>query len=137
METRHFPNSVGEPACGARRPANPLEMDDCFPNCPDCADHVPPMPRQPYQRLIHRLDPTVNACGVEYHMRLQYGTLDHLPRETFRQEIDLAKACEAAEPGHLRLCAESYGATDEYERCEEFVSVIVRPEPPTIIVTGG
>lgn len=46
-----------------------------------------------YQRLIHDLDPTksVNPAYVEAVMRLEYGTLGHVERETFIREIDLAK----------------------------------------------
>ena len=127
-------------ACGAeitKRDNGLLPLSYSYPNCEDCAPHVPAMPREPYQRTIYRLDPTVNACGVEYHMRLQYGTLDHLSRQTFREEIALAKACEKAEPGHLRMCAESYGALAEFEECEALVkepSRIIVPKPPQIIV---
>jgi hypothetical protein len=62
-----------------------------------------------YQRIINEIDPTANARGVEAVMRLQYGTLNHLPRETFASEIKLAKAMEAQEPGTLDRLADSYG----------------------------
>ena len=48
------------------------------------------------------------AAGVEGSMRLQYGTLDHLPRSTFRDEILIALSCEGAEPGYLEKVAASY-----------------------------
>ena len=57
------------------------------------------------QKLIHELDPGVNAVGVEAHMRLQYGTLDHLSREAFAEECRIARACEASNPGYLEACA--------------------------------
>lgn len=63
-----------------------------------------------YQQLIVDLDPACpDAAGVEGHMRLQYGTLDHLDRDTFRQEIEIARECERQAPGHLERCADSYG----------------------------
>ena len=34
-------------------------------------------------------------------MRLQYSTLDHLPRSVFRDEIALARECERESPGYL------------------------------------
>ena len=67
-----------------------------------------------YQKIIRELDSTVNPAGVEASMRLQYGTLDHLCNATFKQEIKIAKACEKAEPGFLKGCAESMGFGAEY-----------------------
>ncbi len=61
-----------------------------------------------YEALIRRLDSTVTgaeARGIVASMRLQYSTLDHLPRSTFVQEIALARACESVEPGYLKRCA--------------------------------
>ena len=66
-------------------------------------------PRSYAQRVIARIDPLVHAPGVEASMRLQYGTLDHLSREDFRQEIAIARDCERQQPGYLRRLAESYG----------------------------
>jgi hypothetical protein len=62
-----------------------------------------------YQTTIHELDPTVNPAGVEASMRLQFGTLDHLDREEFKREIEIAKTCEAEAPGYLKSVAECYG----------------------------
>lgn len=59
-----------------------------------------------YEGVIAKIDPKVNAKGVEEHMRLQYGTLDHLPHSTFVAEVKLAKECERAQPGYLKMCAE-------------------------------
>lgn len=70
------------------------------------------MRRTPYQHIILELDPKVDAVGVEASIRLRYGTLDHLSRDEFKKEIAIAKECEAAEPGYLKRCAESYGWTD-------------------------
>lgn len=69
-----------------------------------------------YQDTIHELDPTVNPAGVEASMRLQFGTLDHLDRDEFRREIEVAKACESESPGYLRAVAESYGLAEDFER---------------------
>ena len=140
LRQQPMPPEANIAVCGAeitKRENGMRNASYSYPNCPDCAPHVPAMPRQPYQRGIYKMDPTVNAAGVEYHMRLHYGTLDHLPRETFEEEIALAKATEAEHPGHLRLCAESYGATAEFDECEALVkepSRIIVPEPPQIIV---
>jgi len=62
-----------------------------------------------YRDIINSIDPTVDPRHVEAAMRLQYGTLDHLPRETFAAEIKLLLACEAAEPGFGERLAQSYG----------------------------
>lgn len=62
-----------------------------------------------YQRLINEIDPDVDAIGVEASMRLQYGTLDHLPRETFAQEIEIFKGCIAVDPTFGKRVAESMG----------------------------
>ena len=43
-----------------------------------------------YQTLLHELAPGLNPAGVEASMRLHYGTLNHLPRETFVTEAKLA-----------------------------------------------
>ena len=67
-----------------------------------------------YQQLIQELDSTVNPAGVEAAMRLQYGTLDHLSKEAFKQEIGIAKACEKESPGFMKLCADSLGFGAEY-----------------------
>ena len=70
------------------------------------------------QDIISEIDPNVNPAGVEACMWLQYGTLGHLSRETFRHEIALAKQCEREEPGFLRASAESYGLLRDFERWE-------------------
>lgn len=59
----------------------------------------------PYARTIREIDQSVNAVRVEAFMRLEYGTLDHLPKEAFVREIELAKQAEVQEPGALRLFA--------------------------------
>ena len=35
-------------------------------------------------------------------MRLEYGTLDHLSRTKFLEEVGIAKECERSQPGYLR-----------------------------------
>lgn len=62
-----------------------------------------------YQERIKEIDPTVDPRHVEACMRLQYGTLDHLPDWTFRDEVALFKACEAERPGFGESVARSYG----------------------------
>lgn len=85
-----------------------------------------------YQKLIHDIDPAVNAAGVEGHMRNQYWTLDHLGREDFRVEIALARTCEAAEPGYLRSCAVGQGLGRDYENAKAWIK-----EPSRIVSDGG
>jgi hypothetical protein len=65
-----------------------------------------------YQKLILEIEPTLTtseARGVEAHMRSEYGTLNHLPRETFKSEIKMFQACEAMQPGYGEALANSYG----------------------------
>lgn len=72
-----------------------------------------------YQGIIHEVLPNgPNPAGVEASMRLQYGTLDHLPREEFRREARLAAACEAQSPGILKGLAASYGMAKDYDNWE-------------------
>ena len=71
-----------------------------------------------YQRLINEDDPTINPAGVEASMRLQYGVLDHLPRETFHAETEVARQCETESPGYLRGVAVSYGLGEDYDAWE-------------------
>jgi len=67
-----------------------------------------------YQKLLHELAPDLNPAGVEASMRLQYGTLNHLPREVFVDEAKLAADCERQSPGFLRRTAESFGMGEEF-----------------------
>jgi hypothetical protein len=62
-----------------------------------------------YQKLIHEIAPDLDAAAVEAAMRLQYGVLDHLPRETFAEEVQIARACEAEAPGFLADVKASMG----------------------------
>jgi hypothetical protein len=41
----------------------------------------------------------IEPAWVEAWMRLEYGTLDHLPRSTFKWYIEITREIEAAEPG--------------------------------------
>ena len=59
------------------------------------------------ERVIRRLAPEPNrveAEGVEKQIRLEHGTRDHPPGETFEAEIRLAQQCERTEPGYLKRC---------------------------------
>ena len=76
----------------------------------------------PYANTIASIDPDVNPVGVEASMRLQYGTLDHLSRDTFAQEIEIAKGCEAEEPGFMRSTAESYGMADAFDAAQAILA---------------
>ena len=66
-------------------------------------------PRSYAQTVIARIDPYIDAAGVEGAMRMQYGTLSHLSEAEFRREIGVARDCERAEQGYLPGMAESYG----------------------------
>jgi hypothetical protein len=61
-----------------------------------------------YQKTISELAPDVDAAAVEAFMRLQYGTLDHLSRDDFKQEIRLFRECVKAEPDLIRSLKASY-----------------------------
>lgn len=69
-----------------------------------------------YIETIKSIDADINPVGVECSMRMEYGELDHLPFETFAQEVRIARGMEELEPGSLRALAESYGRGVEYER---------------------
>ena len=71
-----------------------------------------------YQKLLHELAPDLNSAGVETSMRLQYGTLNHLPREVFAEEARLAADCERQSPGFLRRTADSFGMGEEFSAWE-------------------
>ena len=51
-------------------------------------------------------------------MRLHYGTLNHLPRETFVAEAKLASDLDCQSPGLLRRIAESMGLADDFAKWE-------------------
>ncbi len=71
-----------------------------------------------YQTLPRELAPDLNPAGVEASMRLHYGTLNHLPRETFVAEAKLAADLEVQSPGILRKMAESMGMADDFAEWE-------------------
>jgi hypothetical protein len=71
-----------------------------------------------YQTLLHELAPDLNPAGIEASMRLHYGTLNHLPRETFAAEAKLAADLEAQSPGILRKIADSMGMADDFAKWE-------------------
>jgi hypothetical protein len=71
-----------------------------------------------YQTLIREIAQDLNPAGVEASMRLQYGTLDALPRQTFVEESAIARQMEEAEPGVLRRLALSMGLGADFDRWE-------------------
>ena len=71
-----------------------------------------------YQTLLHELAPDLNPAGVEASMRLHYGTLSHLPRETFVTEAKLAADLERQSTGILRRIADSMGLADDFAKWE-------------------
>ena len=72
----------------------------------------------PYQTLLDELAPNLNPAGVEASMRMHYGTLNHLPRETYVAEAKLAADLEGQSPGILRKIAESMGMADDFAKWE-------------------
>lgn len=68
-----------------------------------------------YQRIISEeaarkgLIGVVDPRHVEAWMRLEWGTLDHLPREKFAEYVDVAIDCEKAEPGVGESLAKTFG----------------------------
>ena len=71
-----------------------------------------------YQTLLPALAPDLKSAGVEASMRLHYGTLNHLPRETLVAEAKLAADLEGQSPGILRKIAESMGMVDDFAKWE-------------------
>lgn len=71
-----------------------------------------------YQTLLHELAPDLNPAGVEASMRLHFGVLNHLPRDTFVAEALLAADLESASPGILRKIAESMGMAEDFAKWE-------------------
>ena len=86
-----------------------------------------------YQKLLHELAPDLNPAGGEVRagsendpgdrfpgdwMRLHYGTLNHLPRETFAGEARLAADIERQSPGILRRIAGSIGMASDFAKWE-------------------
>ena len=71
-----------------------------------------------YQTLLHELAPNLSPAGVEASMRLHYGTLNHLPPETFAEEAKLAADLERQSPGTLRRIADSMGLGDDFANWE-------------------
>ena len=70
----------------------------------------------------HLVNP-INPVGVEASMRLQFGTLDHLPREMFVIQTVLAAMCEDERPGYLRSVADSYGMAAEFDILQKFLEL--------------
>jgi hypothetical protein len=65
-----------------------------------------------YQAIIHELlaGRDYDPRHIEGFMRLTYGTLDHLPRETFATETELNILCiEEGGTEHAETLAKSYG----------------------------
>ena len=72
----------------------------------------------PYQKLLHELAPDLNPAGVEASMRLHYGVLNHLPRDTFVAEALLAADLESGSPGILQKIADSLGMAEDFAKWE-------------------
>ena len=62
-------------------------------------------------------------------MRLHYGTLNHLPRETFAEEARLAADIEHQSPGILRRIADSMGMATDFAKWEASHAAFSRPAP--------
>jgi hypothetical protein len=63
-----------------------------------------------YQTLIHQIAPAANPRHVEAWLRIEHGTLDHLSRDRFKEEVAIALECiAAATPEQSEQLAMSYG----------------------------
>ena len=71
-----------------------------------------------YETLLHELAIDLNPAGVEASMCRHFGTLNHLPRETFVAEARLAADLEAQSPGIPRKIAESMGMAEDFAKWE-------------------
>lgn len=63
-----------------------------------------------YAAIFASLQPNHDPRHIEAFLRLQYGTLDHLDRDTFREEAKIASEC--ADVGGLEAAEDlaiSYG----------------------------
>lgn len=49
-----------------------------------------------YAETFKALQPAHDPRHIEAYVRLEYGTLSHLPIETLRREADIAAGCIAA-----------------------------------------
>jgi len=68
-----------------------------------------------YQNILHEVAPDVNPAGAEAVMRLAHGTLNHLPREVFADEAEMARRIAAEHPGMLRKVADTFGMAQDYD----------------------
>lgn len=71
-----------------------------------------------YDGLVQEISPDLNPVGVEASIRLEHGSVTHLPREVFLEEARIAAELEQRCPGYLRGVADSFGrawAFDEWE----------------------
>jgi pyrroloquinoline quinone (PQQ) biosynthesis protein C len=63
-----------------------------------------------YRRTILEFAPDSNPNHIEAWMRLKYGTLDHLSREEFQEEVQVAVECIAKwSDSDNETLARSYG----------------------------
>lgn len=83
-----------------------------------------------YSNLIAEIAPDLDAAAVEASMRLQYSTLNHLPRSVFQEECEIARLCEKKQPGFLagvkRSMGYNQGETDMIEINNEHCTVEVQ-----------
>ena len=69
-----------------------------------------------YRSLLRDLAPELYPAGIKASMHLHYGTLNHLPRETFTAETKLAADLEGQSPGILRKIADSMDMNDDFAK---------------------
>jgi hypothetical protein len=63
-----------------------------------------------YQKLIREIDTKHDPRHIEAFMRVEFGTLDHLPADRFRDEVRIAAQC--VDEGGVEMAeqiAKSYG----------------------------
>ncbi|HET7675654.1 MAG TPA: hypothetical protein VFL54_09055 [Gammaproteobacteria bacterium] len=63
-----------------------------------------------YANIFKDCQPNHDPRHIEAFVRLQYGTLNHLDRETLKREADIAAACiEEGGTENAEALAQSYG----------------------------
>lgn len=62
-----------------------------------------------YAETFKKLQPNHDPRHIEAWVRLEYGTLSHLPLSTLRREAKIAAACTDAGVAEAEALAQSFG----------------------------
>ena len=82
---------------------------------------------QDYMDVIHRVDPTVNPAAMYAFMLMQKQAHLFMENEVLEEQIDIAKAVEANDPGTLYRLTVSYGIQEEFESWELRLALVLPP----------